>query len=123
MKKAVLWLSLILFGGGCAAPVKIPLPKDHPAHGFYQTANTFNVSGQECSKLKGSMEIRPDKIGPGREYEKIREFAPGLFWVKQKITGRQFVTVIFMEYGMVTSIPKACSWDTEQFPLETNAVA
>jgi hypothetical protein len=106
---------------GCAAPVDIPLPKDHPAYGFYQTANAFNVSSQECSKLKGSLEIRPDKIGPGREYEKVKEFAPGLFWVKQKATQRQFVTVLFMEYGLVTSLPRTCSWDTATFPYENVA--
>ncbi len=103
--------------GGCVAPVKIPLPEDHPAYGFYQTANAFNVSSQECSKLKGSLEIRPDKIGAGNEYEKVREIAPGLFLVKQNTTDRQFVTVIFMEYGLVTSIPKACSWNLDDFPI------
>ena len=63
MKKAILWLCLILYFSGCAKPVKIHLPENHPAYGFYQTANAFHVSGQECGKLKGSLEIRPDKIG------------------------------------------------------------
>ncbi len=117
MGKRFFWIYWGLILLGCAAPVNIPLPKDHPAYGFYQTANAFNVSSQECSKLKGNLEIRPDKIGPGREYEKMKEFAPGLFLVKQKSTGKQSVTVIFMEYGLVTSIPKACSWNLDEFPM------
>lgn len=105
---------------GCAAPVSISLSKDHPAYGFYQTANTFNVSGRECSKLKGSLEIKPEKIGAGQEYEKIREWAPGLFLVKQTATGKQFVTVLFMEYGLVTSLPRTCSWNLDDYPIHEN---
>ena len=66
-KTAGLLCVIFLLWGGCAQPVDIPLPKDHPAYGFYQTANAFNVSGQECGKLKGSLEIRPDKIGANQE--------------------------------------------------------
>ena len=117
MRKAVLGIGLILLAWACSEPVKIPLPKDHPAGGFYQTANAFNVSSQECSKLKGSLEIRPDKIGPNYDYEKLKELAPGLFLVKQKSTGKQFVTVLFMEYGLVTSLPRTCSWNVAQFPI------
>ena len=108
---------MILFLGGCAAPLDIPLPKEHPAYGFYQTAKTFNVSGQSCMQLNGSLEIRPDKIGADKEYEKVKELAPGLYIVKQKITKKQWVTVLFMEYGLVTSFPKTCSWDTVEFPI------
>ena len=117
MRKTAGLLCSILFAGGCAAPVDIPLLKDHPAHGFYQTANAFNVSSQECSKLKGSLEVRPDKIGPGQAYEKIREFAPGLFLVQQKSSGKELVTVFFMEYGLVTSLPRTCSWDLNDYPI------
>jgi|GEM_PF-1003805 len=116
MRKFLSVLGLFFCLISCAKPVKIPLPEDHPAYGFYQTANAFNVSGQECGKLKGSLEIRPDKIGPGNEYEKVKELAPGLFIVRNKY-GQEWVTVFFMEYGMATSIPKACSWDLAQFPI------
>lgn len=117
MRKTPRLLCAILFFAGCSAPGDIPLPKDHPAYGFYQTANALNVSGQECAKLKGSMEIRPDKIGEGQEYEKVKELAPGLFLVKQKTGEKQFVTVIFMEYGLVTSLPRTCSWNLEDYPI------
>ncbi len=106
---------------GCVKPVKTPLPVDHPANGFYQTANAFNVSGSECGKLKGSLEIRPDKIGPSHDYEKVRELAPGLFVVKSNATGKQYVTVLFMEYGLVASLPRTCSWGTEEFPITASA--
>ena len=68
-------------------------------------------------KLNGSLEIRPDKIGADKEYEKVKELAPGLYIVKQKTAKQQWVTVLFMEYGLVTSIPKTCSWDTVEFPI------
>ena len=63
--------------------------------------------------------IKPDKIGAGSEYEKVKELAPGLFIVKNK-SGKEWITVFFMEYGMVTSIPKTCSWDTEKFPVKNS---
>jgi len=115
-KTTGLLCAIFLLLAACAKPVSIPLPEEHPAYGFYQTANAFNVSGQECGKLKGSLEIRPDKIGLGKEYEKMRELAPGLFVVKDE-NGREWITVLFMEYGMVTSMPKACSWDLEEYPI------
>ena len=118
MRKAVVGIGLILTLAGCVKPVKTPLPVDHPASGFYQTANAFNVSGQECGKVKGSLEIRPDKIGANSDYEKVRELAPGLFIVKSNSTGKQFVTVFFLEYGLVASLPRTCSWNTEEFPID-----
>ena len=119
MRKTAGLLCAILGLFGCHAQVDIPLPKDHPAYGFYQTANTFNVSGQSCVKLSGNLEIRPDKIGVDTEYKKVKELAPGLFIVKQKTTNKQWVTVLFMEYGLVASIPKTCSWDLQTYPIET----
>jgi hypothetical protein len=118
MKKALPWLCLILVCGGCGAPAELPFPKDHPAIDFYRTANSFYVVEKSCSKLEGSLEIRPDRIGPGLEYEKLEEFAPGVYRVRQVSTGREWVTVYFLQYSMAAGIPKACSWDTARFPIE-----
>lgn len=118
MRKTAVLLCAILGMCGCQAPVNIPLPKDHPAYGFYQTANAFNVSGNSCLKIKGSLEIRPDKIGTDQDYQKARELAPGLFVVRQLSTGKEWITVLFMEYGLAASIPKTCSWDIAEYPIE-----
>ncbi len=119
MRKIAGLLCSIFIAGGCAVPVDIPsLPKEHPAQGFYQTANTSHVSASECSKLRGSLGIRPDKIGLSGDYEKSKELAPGLFIVRQKSTGKEFVTVLFMEYGLVASMPRTCSWATADYPIE-----
>lgn len=118
MKKALLWLSLISCAGGCTASTKVPLPKEHPAYGFYQTANAANVSSSSCTKLKGSIAIRPDEMGPEQPYEKLQELAPGIFRVREKVSGREFLTVYFMEYFGMASIPRTCSWDLEKFPIE-----
>lgn len=96
-KAAGLLCAIFLLLEACAKPPSIPLPEKHPAYGFYQTANAFNVSAQSCLKLKGILEIRPDKIGTGQGYEKVKELAPGLFVVKDE-NGHQWVTVFF--YGV-----------------------
>lgn len=116
MKKAIALLGIIIVEG-CSSPVNIPLPKDHPAYGFYQTANAFNVSSSSCTKLKGIVTIQPDKIGANQPYEKLQELAPGIFKVREKISGHEFLTVFFMEYFGTASIPKTCSWDAEKFPI------
>lgn len=118
-RKAALFFTLLFLG--CTSPVNIPLPLDHPAYGFYQTANAFPVSGRSCLKIGGSLKIRPDQIGLGREYEKIHELAPGLFLVRQNLQEHEFIVVLFLEYGLTTSIPKACSWDVAEFPINQSA--
>jgi len=124
MRKQTLLLYSILFFAGCHSQVDIPLSQNHPAYGFYQTANKFNVAGGSCTKLNGTLEIRPDKIGNEKEYEKVRELAPGLLIVKQKSTEVEWMTVFFMEYVMAASIPKTCSWNLRDYPIEAaDAVA
>lgn len=96
----------------------IPLPKNHPAYDFYQTANSFYVAARSCSKLGGSLDVRPEHVGEGEAFEKRFELAPGLFVLHDKETGRERVAVYFLEYSITATIPKICSWDTEQFPFE-----
>lgn len=116
MRKQILWI-YFLFLTGCSAQVDIPLPKDHPAYGFYQTASAYHVAGSSCTKIKGTTDLRPNKIGPNQDYEKVRELAPGMFIVKDRQSGVQWLTVFFMEYGIMGSIPKTCSWSLSEFPI------
>jgi len=118
MKKAVLWLCLILTFAGCG-PVskKIPLREDHPAHGFYQTANSFYVASSSCTKLAGHFDIRHEHVGTDKDFEKKQELAPGLFILSDRKSGKEWVSVYFLEYTMASGIPRICSWSTEQFPV------
>lgn len=118
MRKVPLWLCLITGLMACKAPADLPLPEGHPAVDFYQTANSFYVAEKSCGKLDGTLEIRPDKIGPGMDYEKAKEFAPGVYLMRQRSTGKEWISVYFLEYSMAAGIPKACSWDTVRFPIE-----
>ncbi|HRK62399.1 MAG TPA: hypothetical protein PLY88_07630 [Candidatus Omnitrophota bacterium] len=118
MKKAVLWLCLILSFSGCGpVSTKVPLREDHPAYGFYQTANSFYVASSSCTKLAGHFDIRHEHVGTGKDFEKKQELAPGLFILRDKRTGAEWVSVYFLEYTMASGIPRICSWSAEQFPV------
>jgi hypothetical protein len=118
MKKALLWLCLILTFAGCGpVSVKVPLREDHPAYGFYQTANSFYVASSSCTKLGGSIAIRHEHVGPDKEFEKKSELAPGLFILSDKKSGKEWLSVYFLEYTMASGIPRICSWDTDLFSV------
>ncbi len=118
MKKALLWLCLILTFAGCGpVSVKVPLREDHPAYGFYQTANSFYVASRSCTQLGGRVDIRHEHVGADKDYEKKTELAPGLFILSDKKSGKEWVSVYFLEYSMMNSLPGICSWDAEQFPV------
>ncbi len=120
MKKAVRWLCLIFAFAGCGNPApKLPLPDEHPAQGFYQTAGSFYVAPSSCSKLKGILDIRPEHVGldAQKPFEKKSELAEGVFVLRDKQSDQEWLSVYFLEYAMASGVPRICSWDTEKFPI------
>lgn len=121
MKKAISGLFWAIFAAGCTGgqAENIPLSEHHPAYDFYQTANSFYVAARSCTKLDGSLDIRPEHVGEKGKFEKRAELAPGLFVLRDKETGGERVAVYFLEYSITATIPKICAWDTERFPVES----
>lgn len=79
-----------------------PIPKSHPAYGFYQTAKRGNTTLAVCES-HGGKEIYPN------DYEILENIDQGVFTLQEKATGKKYLGVSFGEEGLIVTL-KTCCW-------------
>ena len=95
---------LLLFLEGCGKPKKAePIPKTHPAYGFYQIAKNGPTTVDFCESYGGS-QIHRDN------YEEIENMAEGVFTLREKSTGKKYLGVSF-GVGNVLVVTRTCCWE------------
>ena len=118
-----LWLLkfvwLLFFGhcilsAGCSAPVSNTIPsvsKDHPAHKFYQAAQTGMLADKVCRDNQGDPAMPAGKIAKGEGYTRSPDLTAGAFRFRDSATGKEYLAVSFLQYSGFLQIPKVCVWE------------
>lgn len=91
---------------GCGESEKpAPIPKTHPAYGFYQIAKRGPTSVNICESY-GGKEIYPN------DYEVLNILGQGVFTLREKSTGKKYLGVSFGE-GEILVKNCTCCWDID----------
>lgn len=83
-----------------------PIPKSHPAYGFYQIAKRGPTTLVVCQSY-GGREIFPN------DYETLEHIGQGIFTLREKATDKRYLGVSFGEGEIVVTI-KTCCWEIER---------
>lgn len=105
MVRTVCVLLIIIFIACSNSEIPEPINKSHIAYGFYQIAKSGKTTVKVCESFDGK-EIYPI------DYTVIDNLAQGVFKIKQKSTGKEFLAVSFGEGDMIVTV-KTCCWEVE----------